>query len=143
MQNDILGDILRHLLTATPSIVVFSLGIIFALVQMRKAPKGAILVVISLIVLGLISIIQPFAFAAIGRMENPAMKFAVAGLLFRILSLAGIAGLIFAVFCDRETPSPVGNPYAKDFASFPPQAPPSFPGPAPLPPLGGSLRPPH
>lgn len=143
MQNNILDTIFRNLLTATPSILVFSLGIIFAIVQMKKAPKGAVIVIISLLVLGLLSIVQPIVFAAIGRMENPAMKFSVAGLLFRILSLAGIAGLIFAVFCDRENPSPMGNPYAKDFASFPPQAPPSFPGPAPLPPLGGSLRPPQ
>lgn len=143
MQNNFLDDVLRNLLTATPSVVVYAIGIIFAIVQMKKAPKGAVIVIISLVVLGLLSVVQPFVWAAIGRMENRVAMFSVAGLLFRVISLAGIAGLVLAVFCDRQSPATQGNPYAGDFASFPPQPPPSFPGPAPLPPLGGSFRPPQ
>src|SRR5688572_30348172 len=98
MQSDILGDILRSLVATIPSVLVYSLGIIFALMQMRKAPQAAVIVVISLVVLLLLSLAQPTVFVFIGRMENGRNWFAIVSLLFRIVFLAGIAGLVFAVF---------------------------------------------
>lgn len=143
MQSDILGDILRSLVTSIPSILVYTLGIIFALVQMRRAPKAAVIVVISLLVLMLLTVVQPVVFVFVGRLENARNWFSVVSLLFRIVFLAGIAGLIFAVFCDREAPGGHSNPFVKEFAS-PPAAPgPVYPGPAPRPPFGGLPRPPQ
>ena len=136
MQSDILGDILRNLVTSIPSILVYILGIIFCLMQMRKAPKAAVIVVISLLVLLLLSVVQPILFVFVGRMENARNWFAIVSLLFRIVYLAGIVGLVFAVFCDREAPAGYANPFAKEFA-------PVLPGPAPLPPFGGLPRPPQ
>ncbi|MGI8982718.1 MAG: hypothetical protein ACR2FY_26080 [Pirellulaceae bacterium] len=133
MQPDILGDILRSLVTSIPSIVVYSLGIIFALVQMRKAPKAAVIVVISLTGLGLLSIAQPFVFVFLGRMKNAANWFSIVSLLFRFAFLAAVAGLILAVFCDRGAPPENVSPYAQQFGNIPTNPNP-YAAPKPLPP---------
>lgn len=115
MQPNILGDIFRLLVTAIPSIVVYSLGIIFALVQMRKAPKASVIVVISLLALGLISIAQPFLFAGARGMDNPALWIGIMSLVFRIAFLAAVAGLVLAVYSDRGAPGDNVGTYAQQF----------------------------
>ncbi|MFN0018011.1 MAG: hypothetical protein ACKVP0_07120 [Pirellulaceae bacterium] len=145
MQANFIGDLIRNLGFATPTILVCILGIVFALVQREKAHKAATFVIISLVVLLLITIVRPIGFSFLTRMEGET-KFTVMqiyGFVFGLIDLATTAGLIFAVFCDRETPMGVPDPFAKQFTNVPPYPGPSFPGPAPLPPLGGSMRPPQ
>jgi len=133
MQPDILGDILRNLVPTIPSILAYSLGIIIALMWMRKAPTAAVIVVISLIGFGLLSISQPFVFGFVGRMEDRVKWFPIVSLLFRLAYLAVTAGLVWAVFCDRGAPLGNVNPYAQQFGNIPPNTNP-YAAPKPFPP---------
>lgn len=142
MQSDILGDILRSLVTTIPSVLVYSLGIIFALVQMRKAPKAAVIVVISLLMFLLLSIVQPVVFISISRAQGTPQWFQIVSMVFRLVYLAATGGLIFAVFCDRESPLANINPYAQQFGGVPPSGNP-YAAPNPLPSLGDPMRPPQ
>ncbi len=132
MQPDIFGDILRNLLPTIPSILAYSVGIILALVWMRKAPTAAVIVVISLIGFGLLSLSQPFVFGFVGRMEDRVKWFPIVSLLFRLAYLVVTAGLVCAVFCDRGAPLGDANPYAQQFGNMPPPNNPPFPAPKPF-----------
>jgi hypothetical protein len=137
-----MNALLQSLIGTAPAVILCILGIIFAVVQREKAPKAATCVILSLVVLLALTIVRPLGARMLIEMK---LMNGLGAYYFvcNLVDLATTAGLLFAAFCDREAPSLMGNPYAKDFASFPPQAPPSFPGTAPLPPLGGSLRPPQ
>jgi Na+/H+-translocating membrane pyrophosphatase len=135
---------LQMLTGSGPTIVLCILGIVFALVQKEKAPKAAIFVVLSLVVLLGLVIVRPIVYNLLGRIDSDgkAMMFQAWGFFCTLVDVASTAGLIFAAFCDRQAPAPYANPYAKEVTSFPPR-PTSFPSPAPLPPLGGPMRPPQ
>ncbi|MBC7855504.1 MAG: hypothetical protein IAF94_18910 [Pirellulaceae bacterium] len=143
MQSDVLSSIVRNLTHMGPMIVLCVLGIIFALVQREKAPKAATFVIVSLVVLLLLVIIRPIGYYAINLIEGE-VKFSLISLwsfLCSVVDMASTAGLIFAVFCDRAVPMGSNDPFAKPAGGVPAYPGPSFPGPAPLPPLGGPMRP--
>ena len=113
--------------------------------QREKAPKAAIIVIISLVVLLLLTLVRPLGYNLLGRIEGDAKfsLFQIWGFVCTMVDLASTAGLIYAAFCDREVRGyvdPYANPYAKNPSAG---TPPAFPGPAPLPPLGGPMRPPQ
>jgi hypothetical protein len=120
MQPDILGDILRSPVPTIPSILAYLVGILWALAWMRKAPTAAVLVVLSLIGFGLLSISQPFVFGFVSSMEDRVKWFPIVSLMFRLAYLAATAGLVCAVFCDRGTSLENVSPYAQQFGYIPP-----------------------
>ena len=131
------------LIGSAPTVLICVLGIIFALVQREKAPKAAIFVIISLVVLLVLTIVRPIGFNMLRQIDGGA-KFtlpSIWGFVCSLVGMAATAGLIFAAFCDRAAPLGAINPYAQQFG-VPPSTNP-YVAPRPLPPLGGSMKPPQ
>ena len=144
MPGNSLSSMIPTLIGSGPTIVLCILGIIFALVQREKAPKAATFVMISLVVLLLLMIVRPIGYSFLSRMNGDARftMFQVWNLGCGLVGVASTAGLIFAAFCDRGAPLGAISPYAQQFGGMPPSGNP-YVAPNPLPPLGGSIRPPQ
>jgi hypothetical protein len=101
-----------------PTILVCILGIIFALVQREKAPKAATFVMLSLGVLLVLTLVRGVGASILLRAELDNVLWLYYALC-NLIELATTAGLIFAVFCDRQAPLPGGNPYVQPYGGTP------------------------
>ena len=143
MQSTIYS-IFQSLINMGPTLVLCVLGIIFALVQREKAPKAAIFVIFSLAIMLILMVIRPIGFNLLVRVDREIhiTLINIWSFVCGLVDLGATAGLIYAVFCDRETTPGAPDP----FAIKPPSAVPSgnpYVSPSPLPPFGTPPQPPQ
>jgi len=136
--------LISTLINSGPTALLCVLGVIFALVQREKAPKAAIFVIISLVALLLLVIVRPIGYHFLSQMNGDARftLFSVWNFGCTLVDVASTAGLIFAAFCDRSAPLGATDPFALQHGGVPQSTNPYI-APKPLPPLGGSFRPPQ
>lgn len=111
--NDVIITSLRQLAIESPIMIVCLTGIVFALIFWKRCPISCLFISIALIILLLITLINPFIIQYIiqAREESGAsyttmtIKLAVVNVIIILFHTVAIGLLITAVFLRRRTPT--------------------------------------